>query len=192
MADITVEAVEAVLLAIRRAAALLAVQQSPIDAQLFSIKTLLILREQISPFDLHSSNASLPFSDTSLRDSALYRLFRKAVSTITFINQDSVKLIEDALKASTNAFIEAVCNSVCEGTVRFVQQYEQFMAQASSAEEKFPLTEDQVVSLVSSFKEGISGLDDLAGKMALYIDSPATQGILFAPVRVGEMEGNDV
>ena len=76
--------------------------------------------------------------------------------------------------------------------MRFVQQYEQFMAQASSAEEKFPLTEEQVVSLVSSFKEGISGLDDLAGKMALYIDSPATQGILFAPVRVGEMEGNDV
>lgn len=73
---------------------------------------------------------------------------------------------------------------MCDSAVRFVQQYEQFMAQASSGEEKFPLTEEQVVSLVSSFKEGIGGLDDLAGKVALYIDSPATQGILFAPVRV--------
>lgn len=191
MADITVEAVGAVLVAIRRAAALLAVQQSPIDAQLFSIKTLLILREQISPFDLHAPNASLPFSDTSLRDSVLYRLFRRAVATIAFISQDSVKLIEDALKASTNAFIEAVCFSVCEPAVRFIQQYEQFMAQASSAEERFPLAEEQVVSLVASFKEGISGLGDLAGKMALYIDSPATQGILFAPVRVSEREGDD-
>ena len=184
MTDPTAEAIQAVLASIARAAHLLALQQGPVDAQLFTIKTLLILREQISPFDLHSTGTRLPFSDTSLRDSTLYRLFRRAVPTIAFITQDSIKLIEDALKASTNAFIEAVCRSVCDSAVRFVQQYEQFMAQASSGEEKFPLTEEQVVSLVSSFKEGIGGLDDLAGKVALYIDSPATQGILFAPVRV--------
>ncbi|KAK8832335.1 hypothetical protein WA577_003208 [Blastocystis sp. JDR] len=183
MTDLTAEAIQAVLASIARAAHLLALQQGPVDAQLFTIKTLLILREQISPFDLHSTGTRLPFSDTSLRDSTLYRLFRRAVPTIAFITQDSIKLIEDALKASTNAFIEAVCRSVCDSAVRFVQQYEQFMAQASSGEEKFPLTEEQVVSLVSSFKEGIGGLDDLAGKVALYIDSPATQGILFAPVR---------
>lgn len=185
MIDLTAEAVQAVLTAITRAAHLLAVQQGPVDAQLFTIKTLLILREQISPFDLHVTGSRLPFSDTSLRDSALYRLFRRAVATIAFITQDSIKLIEDALKTSTNAFIEAVCLSVCDSAVRFIQQYEQFMAQASSSDEKFPLTEEQVVSLVSSFKEGVGGLDDLAGKVALYIDSPATQGILFAPVRVG-------
>ena len=186
MVDLTAEAIQAVLVSIARAARLLALQQGSIDAQLFTIKTLLILREQISPFDLHASGARLPFSDTSLRDNTLYRLFRKAVPTIAFITQDSIKLIEDALKTSTNAFIEAVCLSVCDSAVRFVQQYEQFMAQATSSDEKFPLTEEQVVSLVSSFKEGVSGLDDLAGKVALYIDSPATQGILFAPVRVRE------
>ena len=188
MADITAEAVGALLVAIGRATAMITSNQSLIDGELFRIKTLLILREQISPFDLHSPGTYLPFSDTSLHDSALYRLFRRAIPTMTFINQDGLRLIEDALKESTNRLIEGICRDVCGTVITLIQQYEQFMAQASSAEDRFPLEEEQVVNMLASFAEGTDRLEDTVGKIALYIDSPATQGILFAPVRVEERE----
>ena len=185
MADLTAEAVRAGLVSISRATAAILSRQSLVDSELFRIKTLLILREQISPFDLHSPGTYLPFSDTSLRDSALYRLFARAIPTMTFINQDGLRLIEEALKDSTNKLIEGICRDVCGTVITLIQQYEQFMAQASSAEDRFPLEEQQVVNMLASFAEGTDRLEDTVGKIALYIDSPATQGILFAPVRVG-------
>ena len=57
------------------------------------------------------------------------------------------------------------------------------MSQAFS-DDHFPLEERQVVNMISSFQEGVSRLDTIVNKIALYVDSPATQGILFAPVRV--------
>lgn len=188
MADLTVEAVQAVLHSILTASQMISSQQSVIDGELFRIKTLLILREQISPFDIQSTSTHLPFSDTSLQDNILYRLFKRAVSTIAFINQDGLHLLEEALKESTNHLIEAICRDVCNSTIVLIQQYEQFMSQAF-AEDKFPLEEEQVVNLVSTFQEGTERLYGTVGKIALYIDSPATQGILFAPVRVGFWKG---
>lgn len=58
------------------------------------------------------------------------------------------------------------------------------MATTASAGEKFPLAEQQVISVVEEFQEGVGQLENIVGKIALYVDSPATQGILFAPVRV--------
>lgn len=155
-----------------------------IDAELFRIKTLLILREQISPFDLSSPSTHLPFSDRSIADNSLYRLFAKAIPTINFINQDGLKLIENALKESTNRLIESICRLVCEGVITIIQEYEQYMAEQTNSKEKYPLMENQVISLIASFEEGVEELDNVVGKIALYVDSPVTQGILFAPVRV--------
>ena len=185
MADLTVEAVRAVLHSIQSATQLISQQESVVDGELFRIKTLLILREQISPFDIQSTSTYLPFSETSLQDNLLYRLFKRAIPTISFINQDGLRLLEDALKESTNNLIESICRDVCDSTIVLVQQYEQFMSQAFS-EDKFPLEEEQVLNLVSTFRDGVDRLEDTVGKIALYIDSPATQGILFAPVRVSE------
>ncbi|KNB43157.1 hypothetical protein JH06_5119 [Blastocystis sp. subtype 4] len=176
MADITVEAVSNVLIAIQRATSIIETAQ-----------TLLILREQISPFDLHSPGTYLPFSDRSLTESTLFRLFAKAIPTITFINQDGLKLIETALKDSTNRLIEAICRTVCGPVILIIQEYEHYMATTASSTERFPLFENQVISILTSFQEGVEGLDDIVGKIALYVDSPATQGILFAPVRVRRM-----
>ena len=183
MADLTVESVQAVLHSIQIASQMITNQESIIDGELFRIKTLLILREQISPFDLHSTSTYLPFSDISVKDNALYRLFSKAIPTISFINQDSLRLIEDSLKESTNNLIQAICHTVCNSTITLIQQYEQFMSQAFS-DDHFPLEERQVVNMISSFQEGVNRLDNIVNKIALYVDSPATQGILFAPVRV--------
>ena len=200
MADITVEAVSNVLIAIQRATSiietaqvistLLTYFQSVIDGELFRVKTLLILREQISPFDLHSPGTYLPFSDRSLTESTLFRLFAKAIPTITFINQDGLKLIETALKDSTNRLIEAICRTVCGPVILIIQEYEHYMATTASSTERFPLFENQVISILTSFQEGVEGLDDIVGKIALYVDSPATQGILFAPVRVRVRQKN--
>ena len=155
-----------------------------IDAELFRIKTLLILREQISPFDLSSPGTYLPFSDRAIAENALYRLFAKAIPTITFINQDGLKLIENALKESTNRLIESICRLVCESVITVIQEYERYMAEQTNSKEKYPLLENQVISLIASFDEGVEELDNVVGKIALYVDSPVTQGILFAPVRV--------
>lgn len=183
MADLTVEGIQAVLHSIQTATDIITNKQSVIDGELFRIKTLLILREQISPFDIHSTSTYLPFSETSLQDSVLYRLFKRAIPTISFINQDGLRLIEESLKKSTNNLIEAICRDVCDDSITLIQQYEQFMSQAFT-EDKFPLEEEQVVNLISSFQDGVDRLEDIVGKIALYIDSPATQGILFAPIRV--------
>ena len=58
------------------------------------------------------------------------------------------------------------------------------MAEQTNSKEKYPLLENQVISLIASFDEGVEELDNVVGKIALYVDSPVTQGILFAPVRV--------
>ena len=183
MADLTIESIQAVLTIIESASQMISSQQSIIDGELFHIKTLLILREQISPFDIHSTSTYLPFSEISVSENPLYRLFNKAISTITYINKDSLKLIEDALKKSTNTLIDNICRTVCETTIILIQEYEQFMSQAFS-EDKFSLTEEQVVNLLANFTEGTYQLEQIVKKMALYIDSTATQGILYAPIRV--------
>lgn len=183
MADLTVEAVQAVLCSIQAATEAISSQQTELDGELFRIRTLLILREQISPFDLQSSSTFLPFSETALQDNALYRLFKRAIPTFSFINQDGLRLIEDDLKVSTNRYIKAILMSVCETTILLIQQYEQFMSQAFN-EDKFPLEEEQVVNLISSFQDGVDRLEDVVKKITLYIDSPSTQGILFDPIRV--------
>ena len=74
---------------------------------------------------------------------------------------------------------------MCESVITVIQEYEQYMAEQTNSKEKYPLLENQVISLIASFNEGVEELDNVVGKIALYVDSPVTQGILFAPVRVG-------
>ncbi|KAG4167341.1 hypothetical protein ERO13_A13G188800v2 [Gossypium hirsutum] len=214
------EAVEVCSVSIQKASKLVAKRSTPMDGQLFLIKHLLILREQIAPFDIEFSvtDKELDFShllenlrrilrgQTSLFDwSGSTSLARTLSPRVLESQVDAKKELEKILKATCEEFIMAVTKQVVDPMLSFVtkvtavkvalssgtQNQKRDSVMAKPLKEQAFATPEAVAELVQKVHSAIQReLPVVIAKMKLYLQNPSTRTILFKPIKTNIVEAH--
>ncbi|XP_021894394.1 conserved oligomeric Golgi complex subunit 3 isoform X2 [Carica papaya] len=214
------EAVEVCSDSIQKASKLIAKRSSPMDGQLFLIKHLLILREQIAPFDIEFSvtHKELDFShllehlrrilrgQASLFDWSRSTSLARTLSPRVLESQiDAKKELEKSLKSTCEEFIMAVTKLVVDPMLSFVTKVTAVKVALSSNSQNQkvesvmarPLkdqafaTPEKVAELVQKVNLAIQQeLPVVMAKMKLYLQNPSTRTILFRPIKTNIAEAH--
>ncbi|KAJ0681637.1 putative oligomeric Golgi complex, subunit 3, cullin repeat-like-containing domain superfamily [Helianthus annuus] len=215
------EAVEFCSLSIQKASKLVAKRSSQMDGQLFLIKHLLILREQIAPFDIEFSvtHKELDFShllehlrrilrgQTSLFDWSRSTSLARTLSPRVLESQiDAKKELEKNLKATCEEFIMSVTKSVVDPMLSFVTKVTAVKVALSSGAQNQKLesamgkplkdqafaTPDKVAEIVQKVNAAMQNeLPRVMEKMKLYLQNPSTRTILFKPIKTNIIEAHE-
>ena len=202
--DIALQSVQSCAKALKDAASQLeAKHRGSLDSELFLVKHLLILREQLSPFDveLKSIQRQLDFSEagkamtrflakrnrhllTMSNENALIMLLREGVS-VQEASVDSKRDLEEALREACNNFITNGSADIVGGLEEFVESCKI----SSGSKNGKDITgqkclDSRVIIPLIDTKHSLAKekMEDLKNRMALYLDNAATQGILLKPV----------
>ncbi|KAG2692171.1 hypothetical protein I3760_08G040100 [Carya illinoinensis] len=214
------EAVEVCSKSIQKASKLVLKRSTPMDGQLFLVKHLLILREQIAPFDIEFSvtHKELDFShllehlrrilrgQASLFDWPRSTSLARTLSPRVLESQvDAKKELEKSLKATCEEFIMSVTKLIVDPLLSFVTKVTavKFAQSSSNPNEKLesvmakPLkdqafaTPDKVAELVQKVGAAIQReLPTVMAKMKLYLQNPSTRTILYKPIKTNIVEAH--
>ncbi|CAN1761348.1 Conserved oligomeric Golgi complex subunit 3 [Linum perenne] len=214
------EAVEVCSDSIQKASKLIAKRTTAMDGQLFLIKHLLILREQIAPFDIEFSvtHKELDFShllehlrrilrgQTSLFDWSRSTSLARTLSPRVLESQfDAKKELEKSLKATCEEFIMSVTKSVVDPMLSFVTKVTAVkvafsaggQSQRADSIMSKPIKDqafaspEKVAELVQKINAAIqSELPPVMDKMKLYLQNPSTRTILFKPIKTNIVEAH--
>ncbi|XP_042383164.1 conserved oligomeric Golgi complex subunit 3-like [Zingiber officinale] len=214
------EAVEFCSISIQNASKLVTKRSSTMDGQLFLIKHLLILREQIAPFDIEFSvtHKELDFShllehlrrilrgQSSLFDWSMSSSLARTFSPRVLESQiDAKKELEKSLKATCEEFIMATTKLVVDPMLSFVAKVTAVKVAISSGNQGQKLdpvlakplksqafaTPDKVSELVQKVATAIQkDLPQVMTKMKLYLQNPSTRMILFKPIKTNIVEAH--
>ncbi|CAK9147861.1 unnamed protein product [Ilex paraguariensis] len=214
------EAVEVCSLSIQKASKLIVKKSSPMDGQLFLIKHLLILREQIAPFDIEFSvtHKELDFSHLLEHLRRILRgqasLFGWSSSTslartlsprVLESQMDAKKDLEKSLKSTCEEFIMSVTKLVVDPMLSFVtkvtavkvalslgsQNQKLESVMAKPLKDQAFATPDKVRELVQKVSAAVQQeLPSVMEKMKLYLQNPSTRTILFKPIKTNIVEAH--
>ncbi|XP_038990079.1 conserved oligomeric Golgi complex subunit 3 [Phoenix dactylifera] len=214
------EAVEFCSISIQNASKSIAKRSTPMDGQLFLIKHLLILREQIAPFDIEFSvtHKELDFShllehlrrilrgQASLFDWSRSTSLARTLSPRVLESQiDAKKELEKNLKATCEEFIMSVTKLVVDPMLSFVTKVTAVKVALSSGNQDQKLDSvlakplknqafaapDKVAELVQKVGTAIEQeLPKVMTKMKLYLRNPSTRTILFKPIKTNIVEAH--
>ncbi|KAG2254098.1 hypothetical protein Bca52824_084234 [Brassica carinata] len=214
------EAVEVCSLSIQKASKLVIKRSTTMDGQLFLIKHLLILREQIAPFDIEFSvtHKELDFShllehlrrilrgQASLFDWSRSTSLARTLSPRVLESQiDAKKELEKCLKTTCEEFIMSVTKLVVDPMLSFVtkvtaikvslstgtQNQKVDSVMAKPLKEQAFATPDKVAELVQKVYAAIQQeLLPILAKMKLYLQNPSTRTILFKPIKTNIVEAH--
>ncbi|KAK8937019.1 hypothetical protein KSP39_PZI012323 [Platanthera zijinensis] len=214
------EAVEFCSISIQNASKIITKKSSPTDGQLFLIKHLLILREQIAPFDIEFSvvHKELDFShllehlrrilrgQASLFDWSRSTSFAMTLSPRILESQiDAKKEIERTLKTTCEEFIMSTTKLIVDPMLSFVTKVTAVKAVLSSGAQN--KKEDSVLAKplrshafaapekLAELTQKVSDtlqheLPKVMAKMKLYLQNPSTRMILFKPIKTNIVEAH--
>lgn len=205
-------------MSIQRASKLITRQSSQMDGQLFLIKNLLILREQIAPFDIEFAVTYKELDFTHLLDH-LRRIFRGQASFFDFASRstlarafsprvmesqlDAKKDLEKSLKSTCEQFIMSITKLAVEPMLSFITKVTAVkVSMTSTARVKDsgsdPLkslkaqafaTPEKVAEMVAKVDDALKkDLPSVVLKMKLYLQNPSTRSILFKPIKSNIVE----
>ncbi|KAK3121853.1 hypothetical protein QOZ80_8BG0661830 [Eleusine coracana subsp. coracana] len=214
------EAVEVCSTSLQSASKVISKKASPMDGQLFLIKHLLILREQIAPFDIEFSVTHKELDFSHLLDH-LRRILRGQVSLFDWSRSSSLartfsprvlenqidarKELEKSLKATCEEFIMSITKLVVDPMLSFVTKVTAVKVALSSGSQGQKLdsvlarplktqafaSPDKVVELVQKVATAIQqDLPKVMTKMRLYLQNPSTRMILFKPIKTNIVEAH--
>lgn len=213
------EAVEVCSLSIQKASKLISQRSSSMDGQLFLIKHLLILREQIAPFDIEFSVTHKELDFSHLLDH-LRRLLRGQASLFDWSRSSSLartfsprvlesqvdakKELEKILKTTCEEFIMSVTKLIVDPLLSFVAKVTAVKVAVSSGtnqkletvmakplKEQAFATPEKVSELVQKVSSMIQQeLPSVIKKMKLYLLNPSTRTILFKPIKTNILEAH--
>ncbi|EOY30133.1 Sec34-like family protein isoform 4 [Theobroma cacao] len=183
------EAVEVCSVSIQKASKLIVKRSTPMDGQLFLIKHLLILREQIAPFDIEFSVTHKELDFSHLLEH-LRRILRGQASLFDWSRSTSLartlspRVLESQVDAKK---VTAVKVALSSGTQN--QKIDSVMAKP--LKEQAFATPEKVAELVQKVKSAIQQeLPVVMGKMKLYLQNPSTRTILFKPIKTNIVEAH--
>ncbi|XP_059479995.1 conserved oligomeric Golgi complex subunit 3 isoform X2 [Neocloeon triangulifer] len=200
------EALSACVKSVHDAATAIAVAKTPIDAELFEVKHLLILREQIAPFqvDFTIRETSLDFSQ--VRSAAgLFTSNKGRIFTFGSTNallelilagskpqvkenvRDSRKEVDRQLKMSCEALITHATSHLAQpilGILNKVREYQEAGGAASDLHKQEWARPDRLAEVVSAgLRQLKAHLPSLQRSLQLYLANRETEFILFRPVK---------
>ncbi|XP_066327016.1 conserved oligomeric Golgi complex subunit 3-like isoform X1 [Miscanthus floridulus] len=214
------EAVEVCSTSLQSASKVISKKGTHMDGQLFLIKHLLILREQIAPFDIEFSvtHKELDFShlldhlrrilrgQVSLFDWSRSTSLARTFSPRVLENQiDARKELEKSLKATCEEFIMSITKLVVDPMLSFVTKVTAVKVALSSGSQGQKLdsvlakplktqafaSPDKVAELVQKVAAAIQqDLPKVMTKMRLYLQNPSTRMILFKPIKTNIVEAH--
>ncbi|KAL7571775.1 hypothetical protein ACA910_002866 [Epithemia clementina (nom. ined.)] len=209
--DLALNSIQACTAALKDGAQFIRTAKSQRDAHLFLVQHLLILREQVSPFDLElrTVERQLDFSEAGKAmakflanrnrrllsmntENAIVMLLREGVS-VQESSVDSKRDLEDALRTACNDFIAHALQSLAGRLVNFVQERSNNTSTGPSgdggtgtpnkSQQKIKESPQLVTEILQETVETIKAqLPTLWEQMSLYLDNPSTQSILLKPV----------
>ncbi|CAN6680675.1 unnamed protein product [Malus baccata var. baccata] len=209
------EVVEVCSVSIQKAGKLITKRSSPMDGQLFLLKHLLILREQIAPFDIEFSvtHKELDFShllehlrrilrgQASLSDWSRSTSLARTLSPRVLESQiDAKKDLEKSLKTTGEEFIMSVTKLVVDPMLSFItkvtavkgsQNQKGDSVMAKPIKDHAFATPDKVAELVQKVAAAIQQeLPMVMTKMKLYLQNPSTRTILFKAIKTNIVEAH--
>ncbi|CAH1973018.1 unnamed protein product [Acanthoscelides obtectus] len=196
---------------IKSAAELIRARRTPVDAHLFQIKHLLIVREQIAPFqvDFTVKELALDFSTvqkaamelihhrnnifTFGSNNALLEFLLEGTPKVKEYLVDSRKEIDKQLKQSCEAFIAHATSLLIGNVQTWIEKSEHILKiiQAENAPNQELTVAGQdfgkanvVAGIVSEAQKNIkSKIPEIQRSMQLYLANRETEFILFRPVK---------
>eukprot|EP00891_Asterochloris_glomerata_P005633 jgi/Astpho2/5633/e_gw1.00079.14.1_t len=195
------DAVAACTASVQISSRLVVKRHGVLDGQLFMIKQLLILREQIAPFEADFAVTEYDLDFSHMRDH-LRRImagklhgrcgphFAQTLPSWPYAQVDSKKELEKLLRATCEAFIMAVTKLAVEPMLSFITKVTAVKVAASSAGRGKPLREQAFASpaRLEEMVEKVRGnmrtaLPKAVGQMKLYLKNPSTHASLFKPIK---------
>jgi conserved oligomeric Golgi complex subunit 3 len=190
--DMALQSVRSCTKCLKEGAEYINTHKGEIHSDLFLVKHFLVLREQLSPFDieLRSVERQLDFSDAGKAvarflanrnrrvfsmstENALVTLLREGVS-VQEASVDSKRDLEDALRSACNDFIEHTARAVAADVLAAVDSFK--------VSEKIG-NADSVLGILKKTADKLEGsLGEVTSQMSLYLDNASTQNILLKPV----------
>jgi len=197
--DIALQSVQSCTRSLRDGSKYIEKRSGTIHADLFLVKHLLILREQLSPFDidLRSVERQLDFSDAGravsrflanrnrrlfsmTTENALVTLLREGLS----VNEESVdskRDLEEALRDACNGFIDHVSNSLAEEVFNILAKLNSTTPESLKSDSSFDASKIKE-TLEKTLEDFDPKAKEVLNKMGLYLENPTTQSILLKPV----------